>query len=428
MTPHAARPIPPAAGTCPRRRRGLLAAALLAGAGLSAAWAADPAPAPLPVLSPGAKPVRVGFICPLSGGSGDFGNSARLGAELALKEINEVGGFLGRPIELVVRDDKATPDLGRAAAEELVRKEPVAFTLGYCNTGVAMKSLDVFQEQQHVLVVPVATGTAITAKYPAKDSYIFRTSPRDQIQAAFLVEEVVVRRGLKKIALFADTTGYGEGGLNDLKRFLAEKGVEAVQISRFDLGVSSLANELREAQAAGAEAVIAYSVGPELAVLNASRAAAKYTGLVLGPWPMSFRTVWDKSGGAAEGAMTVQSIVPDLNNERRMSFIARLKRHAGDTPIASLMAAAQTYDALHLTMRAYFQARGESGPALKKALENLQRAYTGVVTTHAKPFSDEDHDAFSGNMIWLAQWKKGQLAYVYPDDARKAAVIQRKQK
>lgn len=43
-------------------------------------------------------PLRVGFVCPLSGGSGDFGNSARLGAELAAKEINEVGGYLGRPI------------------------------------------------------------------------------------------------------------------------------------------------------------------------------------------------------------------------------------------------------------------------------------------------------------------------------------------
>ena len=59
------------------------------------------------------KPVRVGFICPFSGGSQDFGNSARLGAELAVKEINEVGGYLGRRIELVARDDKADPDEGR---------------------------------------------------------------------------------------------------------------------------------------------------------------------------------------------------------------------------------------------------------------------------------------------------------------------------
>src|SRR6185436_12581393 len=89
-----------------------------------------------------AAPLRIGFICPATGGSADFGNSARLGAELATQEINEAGGFLGRPVQLVQRDDQANPERGRQAAEELVLKEKVAFTIGFCNTGVALKSLD----------------------------------------------------------------------------------------------------------------------------------------------------------------------------------------------------------------------------------------------------------------------------------------------
>src|SRR5206468_2280570 len=112
--------------------------------------------------APAANAIRVGFICPFTGGSQDFGNSARLGAELAVKEINEVGGYVGRPIELVERDDKANPDEGRKIAEELVLKEKVAFTIGYCNSGVALKSLDVFQDHKHLLMVPVATNTTIT--------------------------------------------------------------------------------------------------------------------------------------------------------------------------------------------------------------------------------------------------------------------------
>ncbi len=60
------------------------------------------------------NPIRVGLIAPLTGGSADFGNSVRLGAELAVKEINEAGGYLGRPFELVIRNDKAIPDEGTA--------------------------------------------------------------------------------------------------------------------------------------------------------------------------------------------------------------------------------------------------------------------------------------------------------------------------
>jgi len=96
--------------------------------------------------APAANAVRVGFVCPFTGGSQDFGNSARIGAELAVKEINEVGGYLGRPIELVERDDKADPDMGRKVSQDLVLNEKVAFTIGFCNSGVAIKALDVFQD------------------------------------------------------------------------------------------------------------------------------------------------------------------------------------------------------------------------------------------------------------------------------------------
>lgn len=375
-----------------------------------------------------AGPVRVGFICPTTGGSADFGNSARLGAELAVHEINEVGGFLGRKIELVQRDDQANPDRGRQVAEDLVLKEKVAFTVGFCNTGVALKALDVFQDNKHLLMVPVSTGSAVTAKYPAAQSFIFRMSPRDTLQAGFIVNDIVVKRGLTKVAVFADRTGYGEGGLKDVLRFLAERGVEPVQVTRFDLGVTSLGADVQRAKAAGAQALIGYTVGPELAVLARARAETKYDGLLYGPWPMSFRQVWDRSNGGAEGAMMVQSIIPNLANERRSSFIARLKRQAGKEPVASLMAAAQTYDALHLMLRALFQTRGDTSAAkLKQALEQLDKPYVGVVTTYEHPFSANDHDAFSANMIWLGVWHKGEIRYQYAEDDKRAGFIRRKE-
>jgi branched-chain amino acid transport system substrate-binding protein len=373
------------------------------------------------------QPLRMGFICPFTGGSADFGNSARLGAELAAQEINEVGGYVGRKLELVERDDQANPDIGRKMAEELVLKDKVDFTIGFCNTGVAMKALDVFQDHKHLLMVPVSTGSAVTAKYPAAESYIFRMSPRDTLQAAFLVNEIVDKRDLTKVAVFADKTGYGEGGLNDVVKFLAEKQLKPVYVARFELGVKSLVEQVNEAKAAGAQAIIGYTVGPEEAVLAKARAEAHFSGPLYGPWPMSFRTVWEQSGGAAEGAIMVQSIIQDLSNERRTSFIARLKRLAGNQRIGSLMAAAQSYDAVHLMLRAVFQTRGDtSGAALKRALENFEKPYAGVVTTHDRPFSVQDHDAFSINMIWLGVWRHGEVQFLYPEDAKRASVIRRK--
>ena len=126
--------------------------------------------------------------------------------------------------------------------------------------------------------------------------------------------------------------------------------------------------------------------------------------------------------------MMVQSIIPNLANERRSSFIARLKRQAGKESVASLMAAAPTYDAVHLMLRALFQTRGDTrAEALKGALENLDKPYVGVVTTYDRPFSTADHDAFSLNMIWLGAWRQGEIRFQYAEDEKRASYIRRKQ-
>ncbi|KPF49525.1 hypothetical protein D621_14710 [beta proteobacterium AAP51] len=378
------------------------------------------APAPANVL-------RLGLILPLTGGSADMGNSARVGAQVAVDEINEVGGYLGRKLELVIRDDKADPDTGLAHAQELVLKEKVVATLGFCNTGVAMKALDVFQNNQHLLIVTCATGTAITAKYPAAESFIFRTSARDQLQSQFLVADIVKRR-LSKVALLVDTTGYGDGGLRDLEAALKAAGLKPHIVVRFKVGVTSLANEIRQLKDSGADALIGWTVGPEQGVISASRAAAGWNVPQYGPWGLAHASAFSTSSGAVEGALMVQTVLPNVFMERNSSFLRSYGKLSKERPIGSMMSAAQTYDAVHLLLRAMFISKGDlSGRSLKNALENLPQAYRGVVTTYDRPFSSSDHDAISANMLWLGTWRNGERAYAYREDAQRASVIRRKE-
>lgn len=377
--------------------------------------------------APGAQPIRLGLILPLTGGSADMGNSARVGAQVAVEEINAVGGFLGRKFELVIRDDQANPDTGLAHAEELVLKEKVNATIGFCNTGVAMKALDVFQNNQHLLIVPCATGTAITAKYPAAESFIFRTSARDQLQSKFLVDDIV-KRGLKKVALLVDTTGYGDGGLRDLEAALKAEGLTPHIVVRFKVGVKTLADEMKQLKDSGADALIGWTVGPEQGVISAARAAAGWNVPQYGPWGLSHGSAFEVSKGAVEGALMVQTVLPNPFMERNSAFLRGYARFSKERPIGSMMSAAQTYDSVHLLLRAMFVSRGDlSGKGLKNGLENLREPYRGVVTTYEKPFSNADHDAISANMLWLGTWRGGERTYAYKEDASRATVIRRKE-
>ena len=381
--------------------------------------------APAAIAQAPAATVKVGLIGPFTGPSSDFGIPLRQGIELAVAEINNAGGYLGRPLELVVRDDKGNPDAGLAASQDLAKQGVVA-TIGFCNTGVAAKSLEVYQNAQLPLIIPCATGTPLTAKYPPAQSYIFRTSARDIIQAPFVVDDIV-KRGWTKVAIFADTTGYGEAGLKDVQDALAARKLQAVHVTRFPLGVTDLGKELQAAREAGANVIFSYTVGPEEAVIANSRKDIGWKVPLVGAWPLSFPFFIDGAKDAAEGALMAQTFIAEPSNERRAAFLTNFKRKHGER-MAVPMAAAQGYDATYLLTYALFGIRDGKldGPAVKNALENIKRVYYGVVATYERPFTPEDKDAITQNMLVMGKVHNGAITFAYPEDAKRNFIVQRK--
>jgi branched-chain amino acid transport system substrate-binding protein len=378
-------------------------------------------------LAQASKPLRVGLIGPFSGGSADFGVPMLHGAQMAVDEINAVGGYLGRPLELIVKDDTASPDLGLKHSQDLL-KEGVVAAIGFCNTGVAMKALEVFQKNRLPLIVPCATGTPITTTYPAPESYIFRTSARDAIQAPFVIDDIV-KRGWTRVAVFADKTGYGEAGLQDVVKALEARQLKPVYVARFELGVKDLQAELKAAQAAGANVIFSYTVGPENAAIARGRQALGWKVPQVGAWPLSFPFFIDGAKEAADGALMAQTFIAEPSNERRAAFLTGYVRKFNTKKITVPMAAAQAYDTVYLLTYALFGIRdGDlSGPAVKAALENMDRVYYGVTATHERPFSKDDKDAITPNMLVMGMVKNGAVTFAYPEDRTRNLMVQRKQ-
>ncbi len=373
--------------------------------------------------------IKVGVFCPFTGGSADMGVSARNGIRLAIEEINSMaGGVAGRKIELVERDDQGNPDVAKKVVEELLLKDKVVAALGVCNTGVGLATIEQFQNARVPLIVPVATGTPPTKKFAAPaapENWIFRVSPRDEIQAPFIVADAL-KRGFRKFALFADTTGYGEAGKNDVEKALAANNLKPVSVQRFAVGVKDLAEQVKEAKTAGADVVISYTVGPEAAVLAKAVRSAKWDVQILGSWPLSWRNFIDAAGPAAEGSLVAVSFVQQASFQRRNAFITAYQQKFNTPIIPAPMAAAQGYDAAMLLFYALHQAQSLEPAKIKAALENLNRTVAGVITTYEHPFSAADHDAITTNMLVLGVVRKGQVDYAYKEDAQKGFMVQRK--
>jgi branched-chain amino acid transport system substrate-binding protein len=377
-----------------------------------------------------ADPIKIGVDGPFTGGSSSMGVSMRDGVRLAAAEINKSGGVLGRQIVLVERDDEAKNERGVQIAQELINKEKVVAVVGYINTGVALASQRFFQEAKIPVFNNVATGSIVTKQFADQpDNYVFRNAAADRIQAPMIVEEAVTKRGFKKVAILADSTNYGQLGREDLEKALAAKGVKPVAVEKFNIKDVDMTAQLLKAKDAGAEAVLTYGIGPELAQIANGMAKLGWKVPLIGSWTLSMANYIDNAGTNGEGARMPQTFIQEPNTPKRKAFIDaylaefKPKNNRIDSPVS----AAQGYDSVYLLAAAITQAGSTEGPKVRAALENLNTKVEGVVMVYDKPFSHDDHEAISPNVPVVGEVKSGRVVYAYDNDKKGGGQLRSKQ-
>jgi len=379
-----------------------------------------------------AEPIKIGVSGPFTGGSSSMGVSMRDGVRLATAQINAAGGVLGRKIQLIERDDEAKNERGVQIAQELINKEHVVATVGFINTGVSLAAQRFYEDAKIPVMNNVATGTIVTQQFKAPeypDNYIFRNAARDAIQSPMIVEEAIVRRGFKRVAILADSTNYGQLGREDLEKALAAKGIKPVAEEKFNIGDVDMTAQLLRAKQAGAEAILTYGIGPELAQIANGMAKLGWKVPLIGSWTLSMANFIDTAGASGEGARMPQTFIQDPNTPKRKAFINaylkdfKPKNNRIDSPVS----AAQGYDSMFLLAAAIKQAGGTDGSKVRAALENLHAKVEGVVTTYDKPFTHEDHEAITDNIPVMGEVKGGRVVYAYDSDRKLGAKVRVKE-
>jgi branched-chain amino acid transport system substrate-binding protein len=377
-------------------------------------------------LAVAADPIKIGVDGPFTGGSSSMGVSMRDGVRLAVEEINKAGGVLGRPIQLVERDDEAKNERGVQIAQELINKEKVVALVGYINTGVALASERFFQEAKIPVMNNVATGSIVTHQFDDQpENYIFRNAAHDSIQAPMVVEEAITRRGFKKPAILADSTNYGQLGRADLEKALQLKGIKPVAVEKFNIKDVDMTAQLLKAKEAGADVVLTYGIGPELAQIANGMTKLGWKVPMIGSWTLSMANFIDNAGPGGEGARMPQTFIQEPTTPKRQSFIVSYLKtfNPKNSRIDSPVSAAQGYDSVYLLAAAIKQAGSTDGPKIKAALEDLKAPVDGVVTTYRKPFTKTDHEAITANIPVFGEVKGQRVVYAYPDDFKKASEV-----
>jgi len=358
-----------------------------------------------------ADPIKIGVSGPFTGGSAPMGVSMRDGVRLAAAEINAKGGVLGRKIELVERDDEAKNERGVQVTQELINKEHVVATVGYINTGVALASQRFYQQAKIPVMNNVATGSIVTKQFASQpENYIFRNSANDTIQSSMIGEEVT-RRGFKKPAILADSTNYGQLGREDLEKVLDKKSLKPVVVEKYNIGDVDMTAQLLRAKQAGADVVLTYGIGPELAQIANGMQKLGWKVPIIGSWTLAMANFVDNAGANGNGARMPQTFIQNPDTPKRKAFIdAYVKAYnppGGRMP--SAVSAAQGYDSVYLLAAAIQQAGSTEGPKIAAALEDLKTPVEGVVATYHKPYSKTDHEAINFDNTKFGEVQNGRV-------------------
>lgn len=118
------------------------------------------------------KPIVIGFIHSMSGAMSMYGISSEAGGKIAIDEINAAGGVLGRPLKMITRDDKLSPETGLREAKDLLLSEKADFLTGTISSAVALAISDYVKREKKLFIVNISQSSSLTEENWHR--YIFR--------------------------------------------------------------------------------------------------------------------------------------------------------------------------------------------------------------------------------------------------------------
>jgi len=369
--------------------------------------------------------VKIALTGPFSGGSAPMGTSARDGSKLAIAEINAAGGIqVGAKkmkIEIVERDDEAKNERGALIAQELAAMSDLTGVIGTVNTGVCMAGDKHLQEKGITKIICPAAGSASMTQWSkagVKDNSIFRFAAHDGIQAAMVVEEAINRK-FTKVAVVFDSTNYGVSGRDDMLDQIKKQGdkLQVVAQEKFNIGDKDMTAQLLRAKSAGAQAILIWGIGPELAAVSNGMAKIGMKVPLIGGWTLSMSNYIDNAGKNGNGTLMPQTFIEEAITPKAKSFIEGYHKTFKVGRIPSPVAAAQGYDAVYLMAAAVKQAGSTDTKKVKEALEDLKEPVVGVIATWNRPYTKWDpadvttHEAFRREQTVMGMVKDGRVVF-----------------
>ncbi len=323
-----------------------------------------------------AETILIGGFGPLSApGSYQGGTEMRQATEMAVDEINEAGGVLGKQFELIFGDTEGLPERGTAVTERLITQNRVVGLTGEYHSGVALTEMEVAHKYGIPVVFAEPWADEVTGSgYPE----IFRIAPSIDYYSS-IATNYIAEAGWKSVVFVVEDTDYGRLQGKAWKEQLANMGIDDVELIFADPATEDFTPILQRIQQKPPDLLAGIITG-----IGASRIVRQACDLGLAPTAETafyasvdaqYPEFWENAGDCGQYVFFTYVGLPEsLWNENTKAFMANFEDRYGHQPGGVAM---EAYDATYVLLKGIERAGSTDPKAIIEALENTK--HTGVL-------------------------------------------------
>jgi branched-chain amino acid transport system substrate-binding protein len=361
--------------------------------------------------TPTGDPVVIGAIVSATGANSPLGEPERKVLEMMEGQINAVGGVLGRPVDIVVEDDKSDPKEAVTAANRLIQQEKAVALIAASGSASTLAVKEI-TAQQGLPQISMAASTAITNEEPYE--WIWSTPHKNELAVTRALTYISEVLQAKKIAVLHDENAFGSDGMAAIEKSAGSFGLEIVAAESYKSNDTDLTAQLTKIKGSNPEAVMVWGTnpGPALAAKNMKQLGMNVP--YVGSHGIANKTFIELAGDAAEGVvfpagrLLVPSSITDPDQKKVTDeFIAAYKAaYNAESPNTF---AGYAFEAVTLLVNAIEKAGSTDPKAIQTAL-NATQNFPGPDGFYN--YSETNHDGLTADDMIIVKIEGGTWVLV----------------
>jgi branched-chain amino acid transport system substrate-binding protein len=308
--------------------------------------------------------IPVAIVAPVTGQYASFGAQMKNGADLAVADINEAGGVLGKKLDLDVGDDACDPKQAVAVANQMTAKG-VALVAGHYCSGSSIPASNVYAESDMVQISPASTNPAFTDNRAGPN--IYRVCGRDDQQGGVAGTYLAKNFPDKNIAIVHDKTAYGKGLADEVKKALNAAGKQETLYEAITAGEKDYSALVSKLKQANIDVLFLGGYHTEAGLIVRQMRDQGLPTILMGGDALITQEYWSITGPAGEG--TLMTFSPDPRKNPAAAEVVKRFKDKGIEPEGYVL---YTYAAFQAWKQAVEKAASAASADVVKALNDTE--------------------------------------------------------